>query len=311
MYRNLEELLSQALMVCTGGSSAKNIDFISANEEFQRELQEKYDQNQALIVHFGNEIGELALVPFRQGMVSNVNLVGPHEVLNFAHYITWFRELERSLAPKYFWDFGANVGLHSLVASRLGFNVTAFEPNPRVFNVLMENLSFNKVSSVTPVMAAIVKDNSTDYLEFIECVNNLTASSVRRSGKSIYGETNIFDVNCMSVSKLVDSVDLNTVCPVIKIDVEGLELEILEELINRLPTFRATIELSPGCDFSALLAMIYALKHRIQWWTDKHPSPIVSNIYDAAAFLPSSWREGNLYIKVNRTGLGVLTPQIA
>jgi len=73
-------------------------------------------------------LGPLQEVPFTfvdMGAISSVDLFGLDELIIFAFY--WSnRNRYRSIV-----DMGANIGLHSVVLGLMGFEVRAFEPDPR------------------------------------------------------------------------------------------------------------------------------------------------------------------------------------
>ena len=45
-------------------------------------------------------------------------------------------------------DIGANIGLHSILMSRCGWQVTAYEPDPIHCDLIKRNLDLNNVKSV-------------------------------------------------------------------------------------------------------------------------------------------------------------------
>ena len=43
-------------------------------------------------------------------------------------------------------DIGANIGLHTIVLSKLGYKVDSYEPDEKHFKLLIKNLKKNKLS---------------------------------------------------------------------------------------------------------------------------------------------------------------------
>jgi FkbM family methyltransferase len=115
-------------------------------------------------------------------------------------------------------DIGANVGLHSIVMARCGFAVTAFEPDPRHFDWLMENLRLNQCATVQPVQAAV--SDHEGRMEFVRVLGNTTGSHLA-GAKDPYGELERFPVRVENFANRVSKADL------VKIDAEGHEPEIL------------------------------------------------------------------------------------
>ena len=52
-------------------------------------------------------------------------------------------------------DIGANLGLHSIVMSKCGSAVDAYEPDPNHYDKLMRNLGLNGITNVTVHKAAV------------------------------------------------------------------------------------------------------------------------------------------------------------
>jgi FkbM family methyltransferase len=72
----------------------------------------------------------------------------------------------RSFAPgETLFDLGANVGLFSLLAARLGVHAVAFEPEPQNFSVLTRNIYLNGLADlVVPLNLAIADKTTIDFL---------------------------------------------------------------------------------------------------------------------------------------------------
>src|SRR4051794_14324562 len=74
-------------------------------------------------VDFG-PFGPLSMPYTKMGAIDSLDLFGLDELIIFAFYHANRTRYRSAL------DIGANLGLHSLVMSKCGFNVTAFEPDP-------------------------------------------------------------------------------------------------------------------------------------------------------------------------------------
>ena len=156
--------------------------------------------------------GELAFSYHAMGTRDTVHLFGLDELILFAFYWANRGRYRRTL------DIGANVGLHSIIMSRCGFSVTAFEPDPTHFTWLKENLRLNQIRTVQPIQAAV--SDHTGQEEFVRVLGNTTGSHLAGM-KDAYGELERFPVRVEDISSLVAEVDL------MKIDAEGHEPEIL------------------------------------------------------------------------------------
>ena len=157
-------------------------------------------------------LGELKF-PFEQmGAVSSIDLFGLDELIIFAYY--WLnRDRYRTAA-----DIGANLGLHSLLMSRCGWAVTAYEPDPNHLEVLRRNLLLNEVSAVQVVEAAV--SDTSGFSEFVRVQGNTTSSHLA-GAKDPYGDVERFKVTVDSIKDIMQRVDF------VKLDVEGQEKAII------------------------------------------------------------------------------------
>ena len=125
-----------------------------------------------------------------------------------------------------FLDIGANIGLYSMMAATRGLSrVYAVEPNPYTFSVLARNVAENQFGScIVPLNFAMARTSS--IVSF-----NLSGLDAGTAQNEIVFKPE--DVNNMSI--IVPSFSLDEFVHIqgiseinhIKIDVDGLELEIL------------------------------------------------------------------------------------
>lgn len=139
-------------------------------------------------------------------------------------------------------DIGANVGYYSLLAAKVveeSGRVYAFEPSPRSFSVLVENIALNGYSNVIPVAKAITDKVGTAKL-FVYGnpeYDNLSQPNSRR--KSVQVETETLDNFFAYKGATID---------VIKMDIEGGEMNALagmENLIRQNRNVKMFVEFSP------------------------------------------------------------------
>lgn len=154
--------------------------------------------------------GEINLPYFRMGAVDSLDLFGLDELIIFSYYWVTRDRYKKAL------DIGGNLGLHSIVMDRAGFQVTTFEPDPIHFEILRNNLQRNQCQNVTPINAAI--SSKAGSAQFVRVLGNTTSSHIQGS-KTPYGDLETFPVKveafCGYKSDLV------------KMDVEGHEKEII------------------------------------------------------------------------------------
>jgi len=144
--------------------------------------------------------------------------------------------LAKERRERCFVDVGANFGIHVLRASRLFDTVHAFEPYPPVRDRLCALLDLNGVENVTVHGVGVGSENATRAF-YAPTPENLGAGSYVEdwiAGASEYGSLAVvagdayFDTH-------VDPVG------VIKVDVEGYELEVLRGLRSTLSRWRPDV----------------------------------------------------------------------
>jgi FkbM family methyltransferase len=142
-------------------------------------------------------------------------------------------------------DIGAHLGLYSLIAaSRCGRSgvVYAFEPDPRTFPLLVENVRRNGFEDrITPVQSA-VSEHCGEELLFLDD-SNLAVTGLVATGASDAAVR----ASCVTVDEFLP-VDQRV--DVVKIDVEGAELRVLRGMARTVasasPSLTAFVEVHPG-----------------------------------------------------------------
>ena len=146
--------------------------------------------------------------------------------------------LMKLLENKVFIDIGANVGIFSLMASQVFNDVYSFEPMKENYELLENNLKINQISNVYLYNHALGKAES--FGELITNNFNNGGTSVQVLKKKNKDTIKILALDQFNFK----NVDL------IKIDVEGSELEVLEGLKKIKDKFCPTffIEISSSMD---------------------------------------------------------------
>jgi FkbM family methyltransferase len=126
------------------------------------------------------------------------------------------------LTPEAGWrvvDVGANIGVFSLWAERLGANVTAYEPEPRTFASLVANVAGRRVS---PHQAALVGEAVPTvrlYLSDRDSTRNTVSGKEIESAQPL---RDFVDVPTVTLAEIVGDG-----CDLLKLDCEGTEFEAL------------------------------------------------------------------------------------
>lgn len=120
-------------------------------------------------------------------------------------------------------DIGANIGIHTLSFSIMAKNglVIACEPQPKTFRTLEKNIFQNDTKNVIPLNIAIAR--SAEIAEFYVMSDDAYSSLIDTGRKTLNEKIKVL---CTSVDALVGETKVDFV----KIDVEGLELNVLRSM---------------------------------------------------------------------------------
>lgn len=113
-------------------------------------------------------------------------------------------------------DAGANVGAFSLLACKLGAEITAFEPDPFNFKLLKKNIELNNFNADLRNVG-LVHNNQKKANLYVGNNGNVWRNSMIKNwnGKGV-------KVDCVNFDENVKDGDC------VKMDIEGLEMPILE-----------------------------------------------------------------------------------
>jgi FkbM family methyltransferase len=112
---------------------------------------------------------------------------------------------------------GANIGIHTCVMAKLGWQVLAFEPDPEHMKHLQANLKRNGVKAT--LYNAALSDKSGE-MDFIRVLGNTTANHLA-GARSYYGPGERIKVRALPAASYFAIADFA------KIDAEGAEADIL------------------------------------------------------------------------------------
>ena len=139
-------------------------------------------------------------------------------------------------------DVGANIGLYSLLLSRLveqSGSVLAFEPEPNLFAILRENCAANNATNVTPFQCALGRTSglaSFHRSAFNSGDNRLEKASMAHDAVEVRVER-------------FDDLQPDSRPDFVKIDVQGHELAALsgmERALSASPQVQVLFEFSPA-----------------------------------------------------------------
>ena len=167
-------------------------------------------------VKFG-EFGELIFPFYSFGNIDTLDLFGIDELIIFSFYLSNQKKYKKVL------DIGGNLGLHTILMSKIGWEIKVYEPDPIHIALLKRNLELNKCLKNIKVLQNAVLDKE-DELEFTRVLGNTTGSHISGKKSLPYGEIDKFKVKTVDIKSIIQDVDF------IKLDAEGAELDIITSL---------------------------------------------------------------------------------
>jgi FkbM family methyltransferase len=136
------------------------------------------------------------------------------------------------------WDIGANAGLHGITVKKLRptAQVVCFEPSPPMLEVLHRNIRLNGLD--VQVMELALSDRGGEQVFHVSSAGNPGMSTLRPWSGARYERQIV--VKTATGDALVESGEAPAPT-VVKVDVEGHELEVLRGLSRTLGKLRAVV----------------------------------------------------------------------
>jgi FkbM family methyltransferase len=221
--------------------------------------------------------GEIIFPYHKMGAIDSLNLFDLDELIIFSYYWLHRKRYFRAI------DIGANIGLHSIILNKCGFEVQSYEPDPAHYGILKSNLKKNNCSKTTPLNFAI--SSKDEEMEFTRVLGNTTGSHLSGSKANPYGDLEKFPVKVKAIKSIIGWADL------IKMDAEGHEKEILISTEKKdWQKTDAFVEVENSQNAKAIYEHFNTLK--VHLFSQKNNWKKVENL-DA---MPTSYREGSLFI---------------
>lgn len=141
-------------------------------------------------------------------------------------------------------DIGANEGFYSLKISENNPHTKIFclEPNPYVFEILKENIKNNNIDNIVLINKAASSSIGKINLEIIKQMAGIGGKNLRIVDRPWLKDefiTNV-TVNATTLDVLFSEYDISHV-DILKIDAEGMELEILDGCSKNLEKVRKIV----------------------------------------------------------------------
>lgn len=216
--------------------------------------------------------------PFtRMGAITTLELFGLDELIIFSFYWINRHRYRRSA------DIGANLGIHSILMGKCGWDVKAYEPDPAHTKLLRRNLNLNTSASVELIEAAVSNEPGT--LEFVRVLGNTTSSHLAGAKNDAYGPLERFPVGVEAIADIMQTVDF------IKMDAEGQEkVIILGTSADHWESTDMMVEVGSESNAAAIFAHLQ--KIGVRAFAQKLGWNQVRSVDD----MPTHYKNGSLFI---------------
>jgi len=237
--------------------------------------------NEPCFVNFG-DFGDICLPYYSMGNIDSLKLFGLDEMIIFSFYLANKNNYKKVA------DMGANIGLHSILMSRLGWEVTAFEPDPVHVKKIEQHIDLNQCKNISIRENAI--SDSTESLVFTRLTGNRTGSHLKGYKDNVYGDVDEFSVKCLALSGLMKEFDF------IKMDIEGAEASAICSTLDT-DWLNTDVMLEVGSVVNAEKIWAHAEKLSINIFAQKIAWGKVNNFDD----MPTSYKEGSIFLTNNES----------
>ena len=167
---------------------------------------------------FFAELGVIRFPFFEMGQIDSAKLFGLDELIIFSYYYANRSRYKKTL------DLGANIGLHTLVMKKLGFQVTSYEPDLVHLAQIKKVMKLNSIGTDGLIPRAMSDKRGT--MEYIRILGNTTGSHLLGSKEEVYGATEIVSVEVDDILEVLSQGKFDFV----KMDVEGHEVVLLNRI---------------------------------------------------------------------------------
>jgi FkbM family methyltransferase len=163
-------------------------------------------------------------------LIDDVDLhATPYTLLDFGSYEAVETRFLKSVFADgdVFLDIGANLGWYSLVLGRNcpSSRIFAFEPIPSTVEIMEKNIRLNHLNNIQAICMGVF--NKVGEQDFLFAPDVSGATSLKLTGQD-RGKTSVQNVACQITTIDVFCATQNIVPSLLKIDVEGAELMVVE-----------------------------------------------------------------------------------
>ena len=230
---------------------------------------------------FFAEFGSIKFPFFKMGKIDSAKLFGLDELILFSFYYTNRNRYKKIL------DLGANIGLHTLIMKKLGFQVISYEPDSVHLVQIEKVMNLNNLNTEGLTPRAISDKRGT--MDYIRILGNTTGSHLLGSKEEVYGPTEVVGVEVDDILEVLSEGSFDFV----KMDVEGHEVVLLNRITTQSITY-TDIMLEIGSEKNASAIFSILSEKKIPAYAQKINWARVEKLQD----LPSHHTHGSLFLSM-------------
>lgn len=189
-------------------------------------------------------------------------------------------------------EVGSHIGAFTVPISKLCKAVYSFEPQRKVFQVLNTNLTLNNCNNVYSYMMAVGRSNELKYFKEVDYESRITKQGFNSGAVQLKQiETKENGYPCYQI-RLDDLIPQDTLVGFMKVDAEGMEVEVLQGAINIIHKHRPALYLESNPGDADLIRCVKEMGYRVFEHKPLGWSPDNFNKNPVQILKP---RDGNLY----------------
>ena len=217
-------------------------------------------------------------MPIRKGIGAGLwlrlNLATERNWSSGNHEIAVQEHLREVVYPKaVFYDIGAHLGFFSLAAARLGARVVAMEADPENAERLRAHAEKNSLVERIQIVEAAAWSNGGETVTFRRGEPRSQGGVVDRHLRPVLATGETIEVARTSIDDYVDRG--GPVPDILKVDVEGGEVEVLYGAARTLHNFRPKliVEVHHAQAFGAIQELLLGHRYSTRWLTPPEDFP--------------------------------------
>ena len=230
---------------------------------------------------FFAEFGSIKFPFFKMGKIDSAKLFGLDELILFSFYYTNRNRYKKIL------DLGANIGLHTLIMKKLGFQVISYEPDSVHLVQIEKVMNLNNLNTEGLIPRAI--SDKRGAMDYVRILGNTTGSHLLGSKEEVYGPTEVVSVEVDDILEVLSEGSFDFV----KMDVEGHEVVLLNRITTQSITY-TDIMLEIGSEKNASAIFSILSDKKIPAYAQKINWARVEKLQD----LPSHHTHGSLFLSM-------------